>query len=269
MSKLSDAITRVNQQVKTMSKAEVAELHKGMKTSRADLMDYQKLQSHAFAMGKISYEDAQLLYRIYGGEGVSTEHWDKLSLGEKVVGTKAAAELIDMRLGGRKSPRNPFGKQGITDCPMCRMEVYVKTHESRSEALRRHLHRVHAGHKKGDPGTGPFLDQYGYPIKENPITNELYRSFHGYNPTRARRVTLPQPKGPLLKIGRLTKLEYAPEGRTEHKTIMFYHVSGDTGSRKLKSNTILATDKDGKNFFLVKDDPRSKYPFFSDRGIIG
>jgi hypothetical protein len=267
MSKLSDAITRVNQQVKTMSKAEVAELHKGMKTSHADLMDYQKLQSHAFAMGKISYEDAQLLYRIYGGEGVSTEHWDKLSLGEKVVGTKAAAELIDMRLGGRKSPRNPFGKQGITDCPLCQMEVYVKARESRSEALRRHVHQVHSG-RRGAP-MFPYVDQYGRKVKENPITNELYRSFHGYNPTRRRKVTLPEPEGGLVKLGRLTRLDYSPEGQTQHRSVTFFHKAGDTGDKKLRSNTILATDSKGKNLFLIKDDPKSRFPFVNERGIIG
>ena len=46
-------------------------------------------------------------------------------------------------------------------------------------------------------------------------------------------------------------------------------VGGDTGERKLKTNLILATDKKGRNLYLVRKNKNSSYPKFTDRGIIG
>jgi hypothetical protein len=48
----------------------------------------------------------------------------------------------------------------------------------------------------------------------------------------------------------------------------FYHISGDTGEKTLKSNLILATDSKGKNLYLLRD-RKSKFPVFTERGIIG
>lgn len=106
--KLRATIERTNDNASRLPRAKLTKLHRGLKTGWNDLVEYQRLQSHAFAMGKISYEDAQLLYRIYGEESPSAAKWDRLSIGEKVAGTKAADELIGMRLKQRRIRGNPI-----------------------------------------------------------------------------------------------------------------------------------------------------------------
>jgi len=91
-------IARINDKLKTVSETEQKKLSDALKTEWNDLVQYQKLQSTAFACGKLTLEEAQTLYRIYGGEAPSPEKWDKLSLAEKVIGTQTAEELIKMRL---------------------------------------------------------------------------------------------------------------------------------------------------------------------------
>lgn len=105
--------------------------------------------------------------------------------------------------------------------------------------------------------------------RNNPIASDLYESFHGMQPKVKRKINYTNPSGTLLKIGRIKRLDYVPEGSTTHKGTQFYHISGDTGERKLPSNLILATDPKGENFYLIKDDATKKEPFFSERGIIG
>lgn len=98
----------------------------------------------------------------------------------------------------------------------------------------------------------------------------LYKSFHGAEPMRVRKIKFdePNPKEPLIKIGRLSQLNYIPEFPSKKSGTEFYHISGDTGEKTLKSNLILATDSKGKNLYLLKD-KRSRYPVFSGRGILG
>ena len=102
----------------------------------------------------------------------------------------------------------------------------------------------------------------------NPIS--LYESFHGSPPLRQRKISYePPPKGkPLVKVGRISQINYIPEFPSKKSGTEFYHLSGDTGEKTLKSNLILATDQDGKNLYLLKD-KKSKHPFFSSRGLIG
>ncbi len=116
------------------------------------------------------------------------------------------------------------------------------------------------------PEVGSFYKVWEVEGKKNPTG--LYESFHGTSPIRTRKVTYENPEGTLVKIGRLIRIEYAPEYPSKHTGTRFYHDSGDTGTKMLKSNLILATDTKGKNLFLVRD-KESKYPFFSSRGVIG
>lgn len=103
----------------------------------------------------------------------------------------------------------------------------------------------------------------------NPLVDSsLYESFHGSKPARKRMVNYENPTGPLIKIGRIRRIDYEPEFPSKHRGTQFYHMAGDTGSRKLPSNMILACDSKGENFYLIKDKP-GKYPNFSERGIIG
>lgn len=96
--RIEAGIARINEKLRTVSEAEQKRLSETLKTEWEDLVEYQKLQSTAFACGKLTLEEAQILYRIYGGEMPSPEKWDKLSLAEKVIGTQTAEELLRMRI---------------------------------------------------------------------------------------------------------------------------------------------------------------------------
>jgi len=97
----------------------------------------------------------------------------------------------------------------------------------------------------------------------------VYEDFHKAEPMNARKVMVDIPEGTLVKLGRLKSIVYEPEGSSKYNTVSFNHDFGDTGSRMLKSNSILCTGEDGKGLFIVKDDSKKKTPFFNERGIIG
>jgi len=99
----------------------------------------------------------------------------------------------------------------------------------------------------------------------------LYASFHGMAPQTQKTVYFEPPKGPMIQIGVLENLVYKPDGATQHKNVRFEHQSGDTGSKKLASNIVVATDAEGKNIYLMKLDPDKREPYFDPggRGIIG
>ena len=134
------------------------------------------------------------------------------------------------------------------------LPVYTKAGMSRSQAKR-----------QVDKDWVIFTGKAKNPVDTVP---SLFRDFHGALPTRARNLQVAKPSSPLIKIGRITKIEYQPEGSSRHKNITFFHNFGDTGSQDRGSNSILATDKDGKNLFIIKEQD-GKYPYFSGRGIIG
>lgn len=96
--RIEAAITRINGRLKTIPEEERAKLEKTMKTSLPDLIEYQRLQTAAYACGKLSLDEAQTLYRMYGGDLPSPEKWDKLDLATKIIGTEAAGELLKMRV---------------------------------------------------------------------------------------------------------------------------------------------------------------------------
>ncbi len=241
------AIERYNAKAATVDPAKITKLHEGLKTPWSDLVQYQQLQSHAFASGKLSSEEAQTLYRMYGGETPSAAKWDRLSIGEKVVGTKVASELLEM--AARR--RNLFDRPSTVICPLCRETVHVRPEEDRTEALLKHLQRIKHNPKRG---------------RKNP-RQSLYESFHGAPPQRTRKVNVPRPTSPLIAIGRATRIEYQPYGSSRHKNIRYYHDFGDIGGSMLKVRPILATDAKGKNLFLIPGS--KKYPRFSSRGILG
>ena len=96
--RIQAGIDRINEKMKTVSEEKLSSLNESLKTDWAELVQYQKLQSTAFACGKLTLEEAQILYQIYGGEVPSPEKWDKRSLAEKVIGTQSAAELAKMKI---------------------------------------------------------------------------------------------------------------------------------------------------------------------------
>ena len=97
---------------------------------------------------------------------------------------------------------------------------------------------------------------------------DLYKRFHGAEPRNARHVTIEEPKGQLVSMGEVSQINYRPQAPSQHTGTEFYHKSGDTGERTLKSNLILAKDA-GQNYFLIKQNPGSRYPYVNERGIIG
>ena len=102
--------------------------------------------------------------------------------------------------------------------------------------------------------------------KVNPI--DLYKSFHGVPVSRKTKVYYEPPPREIIAIGDLRQINYQPR-KGKHKSTEFYHKSGDVGTAMLKTNLILATDKAGKHLYLVRKTRNSKYPVFTDRGIIG
>ena len=96
--RIQSGIDRINEKIKTVPEDKLKALEEGLKTDFDDLVEYQKLQSTAFACGKLSLEEAGMLYQMFGGEAPSPEKWDKLTLAEKVIGISTAAELAKMRL---------------------------------------------------------------------------------------------------------------------------------------------------------------------------
>ena len=106
-----------------------------------------------------------------------------------------------------------------------------------------------------------------HPSKKNP--ESLYEAFHRVSPIRKRKVFFEPPNGELVKIGDLSEIRYRPTAPSKYAGTEFFHKSGDVGSNVLKTNLILATDKSGKNLYLVKKDKNVKRPYFSGRGIIG
>lgn len=96
--RIQAAIDRINEKMKTVSEEKIKGLNESLKTDWADLCEYQKLQSTAFACGKLDLEEAQTLYQIYGGESPSPEKWEKRTLAEKVIATSTAAELLKMKM---------------------------------------------------------------------------------------------------------------------------------------------------------------------------
>lgn len=81
-----------------VSKEAQNKLHESLKTDWKDLVQYQQLQSWAFASGKINADEAKQLYAIYGEESPSPEKWDKLTLAEKVAATRFAEELLSLKI---------------------------------------------------------------------------------------------------------------------------------------------------------------------------
>ena len=99
--------------------------------------------------------------------------------------------------------------------------------------------------------------------------SKLFEDFHGTKPEKCIPIKFKNPKGTLIKIGKVSRIDYIPGENSKHKGVNFYHKSGDTGEEKLDSNWILATDKSGKYFYLIKEDDNLEYPVFTERGIIG
>jgi len=99
-------------------------------------------------------------------------------------------------------------------------------------------------------------------------SSELYRAFHDSTP-KARKVSYEPPVAPLIAIGELLEISYIPYGSSRRKGTAYSHKSGDLGHKVLRTNLLLVTDSRGKNLYLIKKNPGSKWPRFSSQGILG
>ena len=96
--------------------------------------------------------------------------------------------------------------------------------------------------------------------------NGLFQSFHGVPPKGTRSVNVREPKR-LIKLGRLTRINYAPESPSTLTGTEYTHRFGDRGyTFDGKNKPVLAVSQDGRQLVIVND--KSTYKFNS-RGIIG
>ncbi len=98
MTKLAEALETAKITVDGLDDAKKSELHDILKADVTELAAYQNAQARAFSSGAICLEDAQFLYRTFGGECPSSKKWDEIPLAEKIVATKAVVELVEMLL---------------------------------------------------------------------------------------------------------------------------------------------------------------------------
>ena len=87
---------------------------------------------------------------------------------------------------------------------------------------------------------------------------------------RQRKISYePPPKDkPLVKLGKISQINYIPEFPSKKANIEFYHNFGDYGEamKFSKDKPILATNKDGTQLYIIKD--KSKFKL-TERGIVG
>ena len=85
-------------------------LEKSLPTDWQDLVEYQNLQALAHASGKLSFEEANLIYNTLGRENPTEAKWDKLSVATRVAITQVMAELLDwkVKLSGRGATRSKY-----------------------------------------------------------------------------------------------------------------------------------------------------------------
>ena len=135
--------------------------------------------------------------------------------------------------------------------------------------MKRELAKFGIKFKRGDlPSTEELKRLYAKYITKKHTKNPLYESFHGTSPVKVRKVSYEPPKSPLIKIGRLVRIEYEPEFPSKRRNTRYYHKGGDLGHKVIKSNAILATNKEGTQLYIVKE-KKGKYPRFTSRGIVG
>ena len=96
--RIQEGIDRIEAKLKTIPPDKAESLSRGLKTSLIELIQYQNIQSAAFACGKLTMDEAMTLYNLYGGEVPSPDKFDKLSLAQKVIATQTAGELAKMRI---------------------------------------------------------------------------------------------------------------------------------------------------------------------------
>jgi hypothetical protein len=111
------------------------------------------------------------------------------------------------------------------------------------------------------------------PTKEIVAGAKVFKDFHGEDPQTIQKVRVQSRTMPevLVVLGKCVAVEYEVEENqsSTRKGKTFRHEFGDTGGRMVNTMVYLATDKGRKQFYLVNAKVNSKYPVFTDRGIVG
>jgi hypothetical protein len=99
--RIQERIRQLEARIKSgeIEQGKLDELDKQLATEAADLIEYQNLQAQAYASGKLSFAEADLIYRALGRESPSTATWDNLPLATRVAITQVMAELLDWKIG--------------------------------------------------------------------------------------------------------------------------------------------------------------------------
>lgn len=95
----------------------------------------------------------------------------------------------------------------------------------------------------------------------------LYQAFHGNPPREVKRLQIRLPKRGerLIKIGKLSSLQYEPEPPSQRTGSRFEHEFGDYGYKfRRGQEPLLAVSADGKQLYILAGRYR-----FSARGIVG
>lgn len=96
--RVKDMIERYQAKIDKVDTDKLEKLNKDLATSWKDLVEYQSLQASAHAAGKITTEEAKVVYEALGGENPTEEKWNKLPLATKVTITQLMNELLEWRI---------------------------------------------------------------------------------------------------------------------------------------------------------------------------
>jgi len=104
MNRFTQAIDRTRTKIEAIDDSEkLAELDTSLNIDFEEHFEFQQTQARAHAMGKITADEAQVLYMALG-ESCSTTNggWAKSAdLATKVIVTQVISELLQMRVAGR------------------------------------------------------------------------------------------------------------------------------------------------------------------------
>lgn len=96
MNRITEAIRKAEGKIEQarIEGKDLATLEGNLNLSTGEFVVYQNTQAHAFASGRISFEEAQTTYRILN-------NWETATLAEKVTVTRLINELMTNKMARR------------------------------------------------------------------------------------------------------------------------------------------------------------------------
>ena len=91
---IQKSIDAINKRLSEIPEKDVALLEKTATAEGLELATYQGVQSRAFAAGKISLENAQWLYNIFGREMAMPESFNKKPLADRIAALNAIVSIM-------------------------------------------------------------------------------------------------------------------------------------------------------------------------------